>query len=264
VTVDIAAALARSGVSIPAGHRLVSLAEDPTLADAMSAHNGAVWPAFMLKSANPADPLWPHLDGSFAEFQAVLLDGADRIVAALNSAPIRWDGTIDGLPDGWDEQFQRSVEQHESGLAPNTLGALQIVVAPDAQGGRLSGLMVQAMLASARTHGFRSLIACVRPTLLERYPLVPIERYVSWMHADGLPFDPWIRLHVRLGGRVVRPSPRSMAFRAPVVDWERWTGMAFPESGAYVVPRAAALVEIDREADEGVYFDPNVWVIHEV
>jgi len=264
VTIDLAATVDASGVPVPAGHRLVSLAEDPALADRISEHNGAVWPQFLLKAENPADRLWRYLDGPFADYQAVLLAGDRRIVAALNSAPIRWDGTVDGLPDGWDEQFARSVEQHEAGLTPNTLGALQIVVAPEAQGSRLSGLMVRVMLAIARVRGFGSLIACVRPTLLERYPLVPIERYASWVRDDGLPFDPWIRLHVRLGGRVVRPSPRSMAFRAPVADWERWTGLAFPDSGGYVVPRAAALLEIDRERDEGVYFDPNVWVIHEV
>jgi hypothetical protein len=40
--------------------------------------------------------------------------------------------------------------------------------------------------------------------------------------------------------------------------------MAFPESGAYVVPRAADVVTIDREADRGVYLDPNVWLVHDL
>ena len=40
--------------------------------------------------------------------------------------------------------------------------------------------------------------------------------------------------------------------------------MAFPESGEYVVPQAAALVSIDREADQGVYHDPNVWMVHDL
>ena len=31
---------------------------------------------------------------------------------------------------------------------------------------------------------------------------------------------------------------------------------------AYVVPGALALVEIDRERDEGLYLEPNVWMIH--
>jgi hypothetical protein len=38
--------------------------------------------------------------------------------------------------------------------------------------------------------------------------------------------------------------------------------MRFPESGNYVVPGALQPVEIDRERDEGVYEDPNVWMNH--
>ena len=50
-----------------------------------------------------------------------------------------------------------------------------------------------------------------------------------------------------------------------VADWRQWTGLAFPETGAYVVPRAAASpVPIDVEADRGVYLDPNVWVVHDL
>ena len=38
--------------------------------------------------------------------------------------------------------------------------------------------------------------------------------------------------------------------------------MTFPETGAYVVPGALVPVEIDRERDEGLYVEPNVWMIH--
>lgn len=38
-----------------------------------------------------------------------------------------------------------------------------------------------------------------------------------------------------------------------MADWEQWTGMAFPDSGAYVVPGALGLVQIDLDADPGVY-----------
>jgi len=114
----------------------------------------------------------------------------------------------------------------------------------------------------ARLRRYRALIAYGRPTLKERYPLVPIDRYAAWTREDGLPFDPWIRVHVRLGGRIFRAAPRSMTMTGSVADWESWAGMAFPESGEYVVPRAASLVHIDREAAIGTYDDPNVWVVH--
>lgn len=251
-------------LALPRGHRLVSLAEEPSLDDALADHNGAAWPQFMLNIPCTASRLWHHLSEDFGAYQAMLLDPSGRIVAAHNSAPLRWDGTAEDLPDGWDDQLEQTVGQHDRGVTPNTLGALQIVVAPDRQGEGLAGLMVGAMRANARAHGFGSLIACVRPTLKERYPTIPIERFALWAREDGLPFDPWIRLHARLGGRIVRPSPRSMTYRASVAVWESLTGMAFPESGSYVVAGAAALVEIDRERDEGVYCDPNVWLVHDL
>lgn len=45
-----------------------------------------------------------------------------------------------------------------------------------------------------------------------------------------------------------------------VAEWEEWTGLALPESGPYVVPAALVPIQIDRERDEGVYREPNVWV----
>ena len=47
-----------------------------------------------------------------------------------------------------------------------------------------------------------------------------------------------------------------------VSDWEEWTEMAFPESGVYVVPGALVPIEIDRERAEGLYVEPNVWMVH--
>ena len=38
--------------------------------------------------------------------------------------------------------------------------------------------------------------------------------------------------------------------------------MAFPESGDYWFPDGLATVQIDREADLGTYWEPNVWMRH--
>jgi len=243
------------------GLRLVTLADRRDVEDALNRHNMGSWPEFMLHDP-VADELWGHLHDEFAGWQLMLLDEGDRIVAAANSAPLAWDGTDDGLPEGWDDQFRRSVEQQAAGVPPDTLGAIQIVVAPERRGTGLSGRMVDLLRSRAREAGFRALIACVRPTEKHRYPLADVDQYARWTRPDGLPFDPWIRLHARLGARIVRGAPRSMTIAGTVADWERWTGMAFPESGPYVVPLATNPMTIDREADTGTYHDANVWMVH--
>lgn len=257
--------MADLGLDLPAGHRLVSIAESPELWEPMIGQNAPAWPSFMLDAHDEsAARNWHRLLDGWPAFQLCLLDADGAIVATNNAAPLAWDGSDDGLPDGWDDQFDRSAADADAGRRPNSLGAIQIVVAPEKQGGGLAAAMVEAMRANAQRHGLEAVIACVRPTLKARYPLIPIEHYAAWTREDGLPFDPWIRLHVRLGGRIVRPSPRSMTCTASVAEWERFTAMAFPESGDYVVPGATQPVRIDREADIGMYFDQNVWVVHDL
>jgi hypothetical protein len=137
------------------------------------------------------------------------------------------------------------------------------VVDPRHQGKGLSGEIIKGMAGVAGAAGFQCLIAPVRPTWKERYPLTPLEDYMQWRRGDGLPFDPWIRLHQRLGADVLAVAPRSLDIRGTVAQWEEWTEMAFPATGEYVVPGALVPVRIDRERDEGRYVEPNVWMRHE-
>ena len=124
--------------------------------------------------------------------------------------------------------------------------------------------MLEAMGRLARRDGHPDLLAPLRPSWKERYPLVPIERYVTWTDADGLPFDPWLRVHVRMGAEILKPEPQSLLISADVASWEAWTGLRFPESGAYVFPHGLATVQIDVDSDVGTYWEPNVWVHHAI
>jgi hypothetical protein len=47
-----------------------------------------------------------------------------------------------------------------------------------------------------------------------------------------------------------------------VAEWEAWTGLALPDSGAYVFPDGLAPLRVDREADRATYWEPNVWMVH--
>jgi GNAT superfamily N-acetyltransferase len=201
---------------------------------------------------------WDRLYKEHPDFQLGLLDG-DELVAELHSLPAAWDGSVEDLPPGWDDIFPRSFE---SGREHDALFALAISVLPDRQGQRLSGVMLEAMRDAARAAGLKRLAAPVRPTLKSRYPLIPIERYMEWRRDDDSHFDPWLRLHERLGGEIVAPSPVSMTIDASVPEWEEWTGMTMPEDGDYLIPGALAPVEV--RGGQGRHIEPNVWVAHEV
>jgi hypothetical protein len=56
--------------------------------------------------------------------------------------------------------------------------------------------------------------------------------------------------------------PRSLKISGSVDDWATWTGLAFPDSGNYVFPEGLAPVRIDRDGGTGLYWEPNVWMVH--
>jgi len=244
--------------------RVYTCAERPDLWERSDDEVTGVWPTYNLKG-DVLGHHWSRLDEDFRDFQFILYDEERGLALAQgHSIPCAWDGTVAGLPAGIDGAIEGCVRLFDESGRPNTLSALAIEIPPEHQGGGLSRTMIGAMREIAAAHGFTNLIAPLRPTWKERYPLTPIERYASWTRDDGLPFDPWIRLHVRLGAEILQPVQRSLHITGSVAEWEEWTETAFPESGTYVFPRGLATLDVDRDADLGDYWEPNVWVRHRV
>ena len=211
-----------------------------------------------------ADTLhWGSLFDTFADFQILLCDPADTLIALGHSIPFVWNGIAEDLPPTIDEVMKRAMEAHRHGRATTALSALAALVTPGHQKQGLSLEILRAMRSLAAEHGMGSLVAPVRPTLKSLYPLTPIERYARWKRDDGSPFDPWLRVHWRLGAEQLRIAPKAATITGTVSEWEEWTGVRFPESGEYVVPGALQPVQIDRERNVGRYEDPNVWVQHQ-
>jgi hypothetical protein len=231
----------------------------PDLEAQLEVLNAAGWPEFMFQGG----PLgWDLLFTTFASCQILLCDAHDRLLAFGHTIPFRWDGTPADLPATIREIIQRADEGRAVGVTPNTFSALAAVVDAREQGRGLSSRLITEMRALAARRRCTSLVAPVRPSWKSRYPLIPLATYATWRRADGLPFDPWLRVHARLGARMLTVAPSTLRVTGSVADWEQWTSMEFPGSGLHIVPGALQPVLIDREADLGVYDDPNVWMHH--
>lgn len=242
----------------------VTLAQRPDLIDPVCEVNESGWPEFMFHDP-VADRLFHYLYDVFLDFQVALLDDSGSVIAAGNSIPVTWDGRVESLPDrGWDAMMELGVSNYEKGVAPDTLSAIQVVIAREHLGSGLSKHVLMALKAGAARHGFKAMIAPVRPNLKHQYPLTPMERYIRWTQPDGAPFDPWLRTHWKLGAQMVGVCSQSMINLGTADEWESWIGMRFPETGAYVVPGALCPVEIDREQNAGRYVEPNVWMLHKI
>lgn len=236
--------------------KLVRYADRPDLRERRHDElSGVTFPEYMHNN-EPGNRFWGRLYSDFPQFQVALVE-RDELLAEAHAVPVPWDGTLDDLPSGWEEGFVRGMTSSDPATA---LMAIAISVAPTRQGQRLSGRMIETFKENARAAGLDSVIAPVRPTLKELYPLVPIERYIKWRRDDGSNFDPWIRIHEHVGGEILAPAPESMVIRAPVADWEEWTDMVFPDDGEYVFPGGLATLTV-RDGI-GTHVEPNVWLLH--
>lgn len=196
----------------------------------------------------------------FAHLQALFVDQrADAVIARARTIPFAWDTTLETLPHGIDALGLQAVADPRP---PTALSALAAEVRTEVQRQGLSALVLRTMVTMAREAGLAPLVAPVRPNWKDRFPLQPIATYATWTRHDGLPFDPWIRLHVRLGARILRSEPYSMEITAPIADWETWTGTGFQRDGSYIFRDGLAPLLVSDGL--GRYFEPNVWMRHEV
>jgi GNAT superfamily N-acetyltransferase len=223
---------------------------------------GGEWPEFMLH-----DPVAEYLDDCYEklpEYQYVITtEDQKNILAVGNTIPLSWKNSPDNLPDeGWDWALTKGIEDYNSKKEATCLCALQIVVFKDYRGQGLSFKAVEAMKEIGRKHNLTALIAPVRPSRKSDYPLTDISDYITWINKNNLPYDPWLRVHKKLGAEIIKPCPKAMNICGSIAEWESWTGLHFPESGKYIVPGALVPVEINVEKNIGRYIEPNVWMYH--
>jgi hypothetical protein len=246
---------------LPTGTSLLAVTADerPDLWEAARPLFQDVWPEYNLHG-NETGQVFSSLVPRHARQQVLLYDRElELVVARGRTIPFCWDGSLNDLPAGFDALGRRALGDQ---ARPTALSALAAEVDLDHQGRGLSQLVIQAMGECARSADLAPLVAPVRPNWKDRYPLTPIDRYAQWKREDGLPFDPWMRVHARLGATVLRSEIRSLRIEAPVSEWQEWTGMEFPDDGTYVFPLGLAPLSV-RDGT-GSYWEPNVWMRHDL
>jgi hypothetical protein len=238
-------------------------AQRPDLALTLDQFNA--WPTFMRQDPVGGlyydDPVSSYPDHVLI---AVDRDAPDRLVAKAYTVPFTWDEDPSvSLPDdGWDGVIILAALDRMAGRRGNLVSALEISVRPDLRGQGLSGIMLDAICANAAALGFTSLVAPVRPSEKHLRPDLSMRDYAALRRDDGLPVDPWLRVHVRAGGTIVDIGPRAMTMAGSTAQWREWTGLPFDTSGSVTVPGALIPVHCDVAQNYAVYCEPCIWVLH--
>jgi GNAT superfamily N-acetyltransferase len=241
-----------------------TLAERPELIDQVWAMPDT-WDEFM--DHDPvAEALFGAVVQNYRQLGVVATDATDTIVAHGTAMALCFD--CDGrqaLPDkGWDQALIWAHRDLVRGAKPDTACALEVSIHTDWLGRGLSQIMFGAIRDAARSAGFATLIAPVRPSEKHLEPDLPMDEYAKRTRDDGLPTDAWLRVHARLGGVIEQIAPASQTISGSLDQWRAWTGLDFAESGPVYVPGALAPVQCLASQNVAVYVEPNVWVRHDL
>ncbi|MFC9929693.1 N-acetyltransferase [Streptomyces sp. NPDC127190] len=242
--------------------KVSSIAERPDRLAAVQ-RMADTWPEFVTN-----DPVgtahYGRIPVELPEYVLFAEDEHGDIVAHAYSVPFALG--VDGrhtLPErGWDQILLWAFADLRRGTRPDTVSAISVTVAPHAQGRGLSAVLLSAMREGARDRGFREVVAPVRPSAKHREPHTPIAEYAHRTRPDGLPEDPWLRVHARAGAVIDSVAPASMTVGGSLAEWRRWTGLPFDTPGDVEVPGALVPVRCEPERGYAVYVEPNVWMRH--
>jgi GNAT superfamily N-acetyltransferase len=234
--------------------RFVSLADEPEHAEVAAAIERDL-PPFLaeLTRAHRDRATELHAATSWVVLEAELPVGVVRAV------PWSWSGAPAEAPTGGVGEVAVGLDSLQPG-AIDTLAVLDVVVAFGARGRGIGRAVVQGLEALRAGQGLDRLLVLLRPHAKRDYPLVPFQRYASFVRDDGAPFDPWFRAAWQAGLVPIAAAERSLTARAPFDAWQRWLGVEVPGSGPYLVDGAIKPAILETETDEGRYREPHLWV----
>ena len=186
----------------------------------------------------------------------------EEIIGTIDACPFRWDGNP-GTLQGWTEmvlasdEFRTDFRPEGEGL---WAGAIGTSIDPRWKRGGLSKQLLGALRDRALEQGYLGMVAPVRPVARTRAPFLSLEEYAELRLPDGRHFDPWVRVHEDLGGRIVSLRENSASFRGTRSQWEDWTHMRLPSNGDVFIPGAAWCLRL--RDDWGEVQEPSIWIVH--
>jgi len=231
-----------------------------------SALTELVWPHFLIAESDMPDD---ELSFEISEQElarrcpvwGIREVSSDRLVAFITAVQLYMDPAQEVLPnDGWNFAA-RAVGLSEK---PNCLCLLAANVHPEFRGNGFATLLIERAKSEALKQGFTRLIAPVRPTLKHEFAGISMEDYVAKTTETGEIFDPWIKLHVKSGGRVANICWESVRVQASLRKWREWTGLPLLDSGKYQIDEGLVPLEVSVPRNVATYTEPNVWVRYEL
>ena len=189
----------------------------------------------------------------------VAVDNNDQVVANIDAFGFDWDGDPQTLPEeGWRDAIIQALDGFAT--QPAWACAHGASILPEARVGSLAADLLIRLRDEALSLGYQGLVAPVRPTLRAKMPQLTIEEYSKMRLPDGRHFDPWVRTHEKVGGKIIGVSDRSMYWWGTREEWEEWTKMRLPDNGRVLIDGSTGWLTL--EDGFGNLVEDSIWLMH--
>jgi hypothetical protein len=254
--------LARTRAETADNFAVATCAEHPELFEASVELENDTWDDLsFLDFTSAHHSYYDALLERFPEYRLCMIElETGEMIATGMCVPMHVASDVALPREGWD--WIVNTAHAQSGAYANTLAALSISVPVQHRHRGFARDMINAMRALAVMKELSSVIAPVRPSAKCNYPHVPMDQYVDWTDERGRIYDPWLRSHVAVGGKILGVCDRSMVVEQPIEFWKPWTDGLPDQDGAVAFEGALAPLNVDYGAGVGRYIEPNVWVRH--
>lgn len=187
-----------------------------------------------------------------------------KMAGTIDGCPMHWDGDPDNLPGGGWTEMVRAAHLFRAGKGrtdePNWVGAIGTSILPEYSGQGLSKDLLLALRAEVAARGYEGMAAPVRPVFRPKAPWATISEYALLRLPDGRHFDPWVRVHEDIGGKIEGVAPLSAMFQGSREEWEKWTGIKLPGDGLFALPETIGPLEMSGGV--GTLREESLWLVH--
>jgi len=239
---------------------LSELSEEQTLQ-----YRDAVSQAFpkIIQSSEIIKNNWQIIEKYFPDHQLYLIGPDDELIGFINTVPIFFDQSLDLLPnEGWDWLVNKSISGYQNKVTPNTLGGLQVIITKKNQRKGYSKFIIAEAKNIMRNNGYEKFVIPIRPTLKKNHPDMSMVDYLHLKNENKI-YDPWIRTHVNSDAKVISICHKSMNINGDIKFWESLMNKKIQHSGYHNVDGALNPVDIQIDANKGVYYEENIWIAYD-
>lgn len=141
----------------------------------------------------------------------IIIDENNNLLSHGMLCKIFWDGSVDSLPeDGWTGSTITSYKNEMEKIKNNTMVGLFAHVTKKFRDKKLSGELIESMKKLAKKYNYKLIIPLRPPSRYQKeYCSMDFEKFCNLKREDGMPVDPWFRLHRKLNAKFLKISKTS-------------------------------------------------------